>query len=89
MAKRYFIETCVTLYHMDVVEADSEEEFREIREHLTKEWNEHVDKEIMKKDVRNFLWNADYVEDGEVGWDYDGPVISKEEFISKYTSLEA
>lgn len=88
MAKKYFIETCVTIYHMDVVEADSIEEFREMRDHLTKAYNDHADCEILKKDIRDFLKNADWVDDGEVNWDYDGPVISKEEFISKYTSLE-
>jgi len=89
MAKRYFIESCVTIYHMDVVEADSDEEFREMCSHTTWQWDRHVDDEIMKKDVHEFLQNADWVESGEVDWDYDGPVISKRDFIEKYTSLEA
>ena len=89
MAKKYFIETCVTIYHMDVVEADSDEEFLEMCEHLTSEYSEHADREILKKDVGDFLQNADWVDSGKVDWDWDGPVIGKKEFKSKYTSLEA
>lgn len=85
---KYFIETCVTLYHIDVFEADSIEEAREMRDHTTMEYQEHLDEMFLGRTVgKDDLQRSDYVDDGVMDWDWKGPVMGKEEFKSKYTSL--
>lgn len=88
MAKKFYIEHCVTLYHLEVFEADSIEEAREMRDNTTFEYVEHLDDVFLGRKVTvNDLQTTDYVDMGEMNWDWDGPVMSNEEFKSKYTCL--
>lgn len=88
MAKKFYIEHCVTLYHLEVFEADSIEDAREMRDHTTYEYDKHLDDVFIGRKVTHGDMHAcDYVDMGEMGWDWDGPVMSKEEFKSEYTSL--
>lgn len=86
---RFYLEHCVTLYHADVFEADSYEEALRMRDNTTWEYDRHLDEAFLgRKVTEGDLQRSDYVDMVEVDWDYDGPVMSREEFINKYTSLE-
>lgn len=88
MAKKFYIEHCVTLYHIDVFEADSIEEAREMRDHTTFEYEKHLDDVFVGHEVdMDDMQYRDYSGMGELDWHWDGPVLSKEEFMREYTSL--
>ena len=88
MAKKFYIEHAVTLYHTDVFEADSLEEAREMRDHTTWEWAKHLDECFIGREVtKDDMQACDYVDLGELDFPWDRPVISKEAFKEKYTSL--
>lgn len=88
MAKKFYIEHCVTLYYMEVFEADSIEEARKMRDNTTSEYEGHLDDAFIGRKVTvGDLQTIDYVDMGEMDWDWDGPVMSKEEFKREYTSL--
>lgn len=88
MAKKFYIEHCVTLYYLEVFEADSIDEAREMRDNTTFEYEEHLDDVFLGREVtKGDLQTTDYVDMGEMNWDWDGPVMSKEEFKSEYTCL--
>lgn len=88
MAKKFYVEYSVTLYHLDVFEADSVEEAEEMMEYMTWEWDKHLDDVFIGREVTsNDMQACDYVDSGELTWAWDGPVISKDEFKSEYTSL--
>ncbi len=88
MAKKFYIEHCVTLYHLEVFEADSIEEARKMRDNTTSEYESHLDDAFIGREVTvGDLQTIDYVDMGEMDWYWDGPVMSKEEFKSEYTNL--
>ena len=87
---KFYIEHSITLYHAEVFEADSLEEARLIRDSTTYEYYDHLAEKMARMPTALELHdNVDYVDIGELDWPWYGPVMSKEEFISKYTSLEA
>lgn len=89
MAK-FYLEHKITLYYADVFEADSSEEAERINRNLTYEYYEHLMEKMARMPTSlELMDNVDYVDMVEVDWDWDGPVIGREEFIKKYTSLEA
>lgn len=86
---KFYIEHAVTLYHTEVFEANSLEEARKMRDNTTWEYDEHLGNEFIGRVVtKDDMSLCDYTDMGEVDWPYDGEVISREEFIKKYTSLE-
>ena len=87
---KFHIEHSITLYYADVFEADNLEDARRIRDSLTYEYYDHLVEELARTPTPHELRdNIDYVGMEKLDWPWNGPVISKEEFIEKYTSLEA
>lgn len=85
---RFFIEHTLTLSHVDVFEADSLEEARKIRDSLTIEYYDHLRQEFSRMPTEQELkQNIDLFDDGELYFPCN-KVMSKQEFIKKYTSLE-
>ena len=87
---KFYLEHKITIYHADVFEADSLEEARRMRDNMTYEYYDHLAEKMARMPTPLELRdNVDYVDMCEVDWPWNGPVISKEEFIEKYTSLGA
>ena len=85
----YFMEHTVTMYYFEALEADSLEDARNMRDNCTSEYYEHLVDKLRRKPTKDELaTNIDYVDCDVVDWPYDGPVVSRAEFIRRYTSLE-
>lgn len=87
---KFYLEHTITLYQIDVIEADSIEEARELRDNATSEYLDHIQHELNRRPYKDELQNCvEYDNDlGVLDWDWDGPVMSAEEFRRKYTCLD-